>query len=152
MALVSQLGDAVGLWQVPHVAIWHWYLPLCVYVTFKKKNCFFPFVFFLFFFMHIFVSDIDKSDESSRYQDVLALCTFFFFKQGWYLIDYFFENLCLMFACCCFFMFVFGLVVWILKNFAVSWLLCGISRRWIDVCFQLWCNPLRLTGLEASTS
>ena len=36
-----------------------------------------------------------------------------------------------------------------LKNFAVSWLLCGISRRWIDVCFQPWWDSL--TGLKRWT-
>ena len=32
------------------------------------------------------------------------------------------------------FIFLSRLVLWILKNFAVSWLLCRMSRRWIDVC------------------
>ena len=26
------------------------------------------------------------------------------------------------------------LILWILKNFTVCWLLCRISRRWIDIC------------------
>ena len=30
--------------------------------------------------------------------------------------------------------------------------LCGRSRRWIDVCFQPWHNPLWLTGLKAPTN
>ena len=34
MALVEQLGDD-GSWYVRAVAaIWHWYLPLCIYITF----------------------------------------------------------------------------------------------------------------------
>ena len=32
MALVEQLGD--DRWYVKLAAIWHWYLPLCIYVTF----------------------------------------------------------------------------------------------------------------------
>ena len=35
-----------------------------------------------------------------------------------------------------------------LKNFAISWLSCGISRC-IDVCLQPWCNPVWFTGLKA---
>ena len=33
MALVEQLGDD-GRWYVQLAAIWHWYLPLCIYITF----------------------------------------------------------------------------------------------------------------------
>ena len=45
------------------------------------------------------------------------------------------------------------LILWILKNCAVSWRLCGASRWWIDhVCFQPCCNPLWLTGLKAPTT
>ena len=35
--------------------------------------------------------------------------------------------------------------------FADCWLLCWITRRWIDICFQPWCNPLWMTGLKAPT-
>ena len=35
---------------------------------------------------------------------------------------------------CC--IFVSRLISWILKNFAVSLLLCGISRRWVDNSFD----------------
>ena len=41
------------------------------------------------------------------------------------------------------------LILCILNEFAVSCLLCGISRRWIDVCFQPGYNPL--TRLKAQT-
>ena len=71
---------------------------------------------------------------------------FFFFKQGWYVMGYFFENMCLMFRC---FVLYLRLILWILKNFAISGLLCGVSRRQIDVCFQPSCNPLWLTALKA---
>ena len=50
------------------------------------------------------------------------------------------------------FVLVLRLILWILKTFGVAWLLCGITRRWIDVCFQPWCNPLWLTGLKAPTN
>ena len=33
MALVEQLGDD-GRWYVQLAAVWHWYLPLCIYITF----------------------------------------------------------------------------------------------------------------------
>ena len=33
LALVKQLGDD-GRWCVQLAAIWHWYLPLCIYITF----------------------------------------------------------------------------------------------------------------------
>ena len=63
--------------------------------------------------------------------------------------DYFFENSCLMFV---WFIFVSRLILRILKNFAVSWLLCGKSRRWIDVCFQPWCYPFWLTRCRRPTN
>ena len=33
MSLVEQLGDD-SRWYVQLAAIWHWYLPLCTYITF----------------------------------------------------------------------------------------------------------------------
>ena len=43
-------------------------------------------------------------------------------------------------------------ILLLLKNPAVSWLLYGISRRWIDIRFHPWGNPLRLTWLKAPTN
>ena len=59
-----------------------------------------------------------------------------------------------IYVCACMFCFIFvlRLMLWILKNFTVTWLLYGMNRRWIDVCFQPWCNPLWLTGLKASAN
>ena len=34
MALVEQLGD--DRWYVQLAVIWHWYLPLCIYITFLQ--------------------------------------------------------------------------------------------------------------------
>ena len=42
------------------------------------------------------------------------------------------------------------LSLWILKNFAVSWRLCGRGGC-IVIRFQSWCNPLWLTGLKEPT-
>ena len=33
MALVEQLRDD-GRWYARLAAVWHWYLPLCIYITF----------------------------------------------------------------------------------------------------------------------
>ena len=46
MALVKQLRD--GRWYVQLAAIWHWYLPLCIYVKKKKSYYFCPFLFCIF--------------------------------------------------------------------------------------------------------
>ena len=32
MALTEQLGD--GRWYVLFAALWYWYVPLCIYITF----------------------------------------------------------------------------------------------------------------------
>ena len=70
------------------------------------------------------------------------------FEQGWYLTDYFKKNLCYVCGFC--FIPVSRSILWILKNFAVSWLLYGISRRWINICSSPEVfNPLWLTGLKA---
>ena len=37
----------VGRWYVQLAAIWHWYLPLCIYITFVLY-CICPFLFFNF--------------------------------------------------------------------------------------------------------
>ena len=55
-------------------------------------------------------------------------------------------------VCMFYFILVSRLISWILQNSAVLWLLCGISSRWTEVCFQPWYNPLRLTGLKAQTN
>ena len=49
MALVEQLGDD-GRWCVQLAAIWHWCLPLCIYITFFYLYCVCPFLFKIFFF------------------------------------------------------------------------------------------------------
>ena len=71
------------------------------------------------------------------------------------------HSLCFGFVCwCCCFWFVSILILWSLKNFEVSWLLC---RRWIYIfclfvfccccCFSRSCyNPLWLIGLKAPTN
>ena len=47
-----------GWWYVQHAAIWHWYLLLCIYITFEFFYCFCPFLFYTFK-----KSGIDKSTE-----------------------------------------------------------------------------------------
>ena len=53
MALVEQLGD--GRWYAQLAAIWHWYLPLCIYITFFILYCVCPFFFFFSFLLFFFV-------------------------------------------------------------------------------------------------
>ena len=56
MALVEQLGDD-GRWYVQLAAVWHWYLPLCIYI--KKKPtlyCVCPFLFLIFFFNLVLIN------------------------------------------------------------------------------------------------
>ena len=108
--------------------------------------------FFLFFFSS---SSSSSSSLSPWYQHILALCVCFlvclFLNRGdtWLTIS---SNICVWCLCVLILIFVSILILWILKNFAVSLLLCRISKRWIDVCFQPWCNPLWLTGLKAPTN
>ena len=45
----------VGRWYVQLAAIWHWYLPLCIYITFVLY-CICPFLF------SFFSPGIDKLD------------------------------------------------------------------------------------------
>ena len=49
MALVEQLGDD-GRWYVQLAAIWHWYLPLYIYIIF--------FNFMLCLFIHLFLFNL----------------------------------------------------------------------------------------------
>ena len=81
-----------------------------------------------------FVAQSDKPDETRMISDWLFLRKFVF-------------DVCIY----CF-VFVSSLILWILNNFAVWLLSCGVSRRWIDVCFQPWRKPLWLTGLKAPTN
>ena len=93
---------------------------------------------------------IDKSDESPRYQHVPTICFLFvclFLARvifDWLVLRKF---VFVVYVFC--FQSVLRLILWILKNLAVSLLLCWVIRKWIDVCFQPWYNPLWLTGLKA---
>ena len=40
----------VGRWYVQLAAIWHWYLPLCIYIIFFKFYIVSVLSFFIFFF------------------------------------------------------------------------------------------------------
>ena len=84
-------------WYVQHAAVWHWQMPLRIHM---KKRFLFSYVHSLFYY--VFISGIDKSDKSPRYQDVLAAGTFLFvylfIQQEWHLITYFFENFRLTFV------------------------------------------------------
>ena len=48
MALVEQLGD--DRWYVQLAAMWHWYLPLCISITFILNYIVSVHSFFIFFF------------------------------------------------------------------------------------------------------
>ena len=52
-------------------------------------------------------------------------------------------------VCIFYFIFVSRLILWTLNHFSVLWLVCGISRKWIDVYFQPWNSPVWITGLKA---
>ena len=108
-------------------AIWHWYgfhyafiyfllfcllLLFCLFVSVHSS-----FFFFFLIFFSPSLSGIDKSDESPRYQHVLALCAFFSTSVN--ITDYFFENF--VFDVCVFcFIVVARLILRVLKNLAVS--------------------------------
>ena len=52
----------VGRWYVLLAAVWHWYLPLCIYLTF------FNFVFYLSIpFLYFSLTSIDKLDGMVEY-------------------------------------------------------------------------------------
>ena len=104
----------------------------------------------------LFESGSDKSDESPWYQHVLALC---FCCCCWFFVclflkrvisDWLFLRKFVFEACMFCFTLVSRLSLWILKNFAVSWRLCGRGGC-IVIRFQSWCNPLWLTGLKEPT-
>ena len=82
----------------------------------------------------------------------------FFFKSFWFVVlalyAFLMGDICTTISskvCVGCFLFVSRIILLSLKNFAVLWFLCRISRRWIDICFQPWCNLFRLTGLKAPT-
>ena len=54
MALVEQLGD--GRWDVQLAAIWHWYLPLCSYITLFNFILCLSIPFCIFFFKLVSVN------------------------------------------------------------------------------------------------
>ena len=59
---------------------------------------------------------------------------------------------CMVSVCLCVFVFLCAQILWFLKNFEIWWLLCGIARRKINVCFQPWCNSVWSTRLKALTT
>ena len=67
----------VGRWYVQLAAIWHWYLPLCVYTMFKKKKMYCLCLFLLLFiFSSVYIvreSDIDKPDRMVGNTTLLTL-------------------------------------------------------------------------------
>ena len=71
--LFSSQEIIFGRQYVQHAAIWHWYLPLCVYIIIKQ-NCFCPFPFYIDKVKK--KSGKKKSDETPRYQNVQACCAF----------------------------------------------------------------------------
>ena len=60
----------VGQWYVQLAALWHSYLPLCIYVIFF--NFILRLSILLFFFNLVFNREIRRNGQ--RYQHVLALC------------------------------------------------------------------------------
>ena len=58
----------VGRWCVLIAAIWHWYLPLCIYIAFFKFYIVSVHSFFIFVF-----NQVSIRWNGRRYQHVLAL-------------------------------------------------------------------------------
>ena len=94
MALVEQLGDD-GWWYVQLAAIWHWYLPLCIYITF------FNFILCLsipFLYFSLTLVTINYTELSAIPACPSLMCSF---NRG-NIEGTNFENLCLMFVYACF--------------------------------------------------
>ena len=64
----------VGRWCVQLAAMWHWYLPLCIYKKKKKKKkkSIVSVHSFFIFFLHLVYRYIRRNGR--RYQHVLASC------------------------------------------------------------------------------
>ena len=106
--LVKQLGND-SWWFIQHAAIWFWYLPLCFCIIFFNLLLFLS----ISFFDTVFKSCIHKSDGSPHCRHVLVLP-----KKGDIWSAIFFKICVCMFHC----VFVSRLILWIWKNFLVSWL------------------------------
>ena len=52
----------VGRWYVQLAALWHWYLPLCIYITFFNFILYLSIPFFFLFSSFKKKPDIDKLD------------------------------------------------------------------------------------------
>ena len=59
MVLVEQLGD--DRWYVQLAAMWHWYLPLCIYITFILFYIVSVHSFFIFFFNLVLINQTEWS-------------------------------------------------------------------------------------------
>ena len=62
----------VGRWYVQLAAVWHWYLPLRIYITFCFVFCFD--IVSVHSFLKIFFFNLVSIRTGRRYQHVLALC------------------------------------------------------------------------------
>ena len=58
--LLSSQEMIVGRWYVQLAAIWHWYLPLCIYITFSNFICL-SIPFFIFFFNLVSINQTEWS-------------------------------------------------------------------------------------------
>ena len=61
----------VGRWYMQLADIWHWYLPLCIYITFVNFVLCLPITFFIYFSLTWYRS---IRRNCRRYQHALALC------------------------------------------------------------------------------
>ena len=95
-----------------HAAIWHWYLLLCIYTTFKKKLLLLSIP---FSYLSFFKSGIDKLTEWSMIPACPSLMCFF--NRGNTEGTNSLKILCYMFVYVCYIcQFVSGLILWVLGN------------------------------------
>ena len=95
-----------------HVAIWHWYLLLCIYIIFNNnKNVLLLSIPFSYFKKNLVLIN---QRNGPRYQHVLALCAFLtgVIPKGLILKKIAFD-VCVCFVLC---KLVSGLILWFLGN------------------------------------
>ena len=149
-------------WYVQYAALWHWYLPsciniillfyhfiLCIYL-FILVICFCPFLFIEGFFSAIDNNIQTKVHDTSMSKPNVLLFYLFIFNEDdiWSTMSSKFVYDVWMFC----YIFVSRLSFIEFLDFCSFMTLCGICRRWIDVCFQRWCLPLSLTWVPSNNS
>ena len=80
LALLYGACLGVGLWYVQLAAIWHWYLPLCIYISPPPPPP--PPSLFIFFFNQVLI--LNQTDWSTISECPSFVCFFYFiFRAYW---------------------------------------------------------------------